>query len=116
MKPEQVIAKRLREVREELGLSQEALGVLAGIDEATAKVRISQYENSRHIPPLSMLFKLASVVNKPPAWFIVDEEMKDALSSLYLASAQQRASIIEELTQIIKDSPSNESSTKLEGA
>lgn len=108
MKPEQVIAKRLREVREELGLSQEALGVLAGIDEATAKVRISQYENSKHTPPLSMLFKLASVVNKPPAWFIVEEELKEPLSNLHLASTQQRASIIEQLTQIIKDSSLSE--------
>lgn len=83
MKPTDVVAKRLKEVREELGLSQEALGVLAGIDEATAKVRISQYENGIHTPPLSMLFQLALAVNKPPAWFIVEDRLKESLLSLY---------------------------------
>ncbi|PKO53182.1 MAG: hypothetical protein CVU27_02230 [Betaproteobacteria bacterium HGW-Betaproteobacteria-20] len=50
MKLEEVVAHRIRKAREAAGLSQEALGVLAGIDEATAKVRINQYENGRHIP------------------------------------------------------------------
>ena len=50
MKLEDVIAIRMREAREEQGLSQEALGVLAGIDEATAKVRINQYENGKNNP------------------------------------------------------------------
>lgn len=47
MKLEKVFADRMREAREAASLSQEALGILAGIDEATAKVRINQYENGR---------------------------------------------------------------------
>lgn len=79
MKLEEIIAIRMREARAEVGLSQEALGVAAGIDEATAKVRINQYENGRHSPPLSMLDKIASVLGKPAIWFICDNDTKELL-------------------------------------
>jgi transcriptional regulator with XRE-family HTH domain len=85
MKLEEVVALRMRDARAAAGLSQEALGVLAGIDEATAKVRISQYESGKHIPPLSMIEKIASALARPVTWFICSEETKElhlALSKL----------------------------------
>lgn len=74
MKLEEVVALRMREAREAAGLSQEALGILAGIDEATAKVRINQYENGKHTPPLSMIEKIASALAKPVTWFICSDD------------------------------------------
>ena len=39
-----MLIKRLKEARLRSGLSQEKLGVLAGIDEASASARMNQYE------------------------------------------------------------------------
>lgn len=101
MKPEQVIAKRLREAREELGLSLEAVGVLAGIDEATAKVRMSQYENARHTPPIAMLFKLAAALKKSPAWFVVEDELKAPIAAINNLSASGKSELIIELDKLL---------------
>lgn len=104
MKPEQVIAKRLREAREELGLTLEAVGVLAGIDEATAKVRMSQYENARHTPPIAMLFKLAEALEKPPAWFIVEDELKKPIAAINKLSASDKSEVLADLKRQLEDS------------
>jgi transcriptional regulator with XRE-family HTH domain len=79
MKLEAVIAIRLKEAREAAGLSQQALGVAAGIEEETAKVRIHQYEQLKHAPLFSMLQKIAQVLDKPVTWFICDDEMQEVL-------------------------------------
>lgn len=101
MKPEFIIGKRLREAREELGLTLEAVGVRAGIDETTAKVRISQYENSVHIPPIAVLFKLAVALNKPPAWFVAEEDLKVTLASIDTLSDTHRGKLLVEINNLI---------------
>lgn len=102
MKPEQVIAKRLREAREELGLTLEAVGVLAGIDEATAKVRMSQYENARHTPPIAMIFKLAKALNKPPAWFVIEDDLKEYMVAIDELNIDDRAKLLSGLKTLLK--------------
>ena len=102
MKLEKLIATRMREAREEVGLTQEALGVLAGIDEATAKVRINQYENGRHTPPLSMIEKIASVLGKPATWFICEDEAKELLLLLNELPATDRPEGIKKAVVALK--------------
>lgn len=102
MKLEEVIALRMREAREEVGLSQEALGVLAGIDEATAKVRINQYENGKHSPPLSMLDKIASALGKPATWFICDNDARELLLVLNDLPTANRSEAIKDALVALK--------------
>ena len=64
-----VLSKRLREVRIEAGLSQEALGVMAGIEEASASARMNQYERGKHEPDFSMVERIAKVLNVPESYF-----------------------------------------------
>ncbi|SPX19991.1 transcriptional regulator [Escherichia coli] len=45
-----MIPKRLKEARLRAKLTQEKLGVLAGIEEATAYSRLSHYESGTHKP------------------------------------------------------------------
>ncbi len=47
-----VLSKRLREARAAAGISQEQLGILAGIDEFSASARMNQYERGKHSPNL----------------------------------------------------------------
>ena len=73
-----IIALRLREARLRAGLSQEKLGVLAGIDEFSASARINQYERGKHVPDLHTLERLAKVMNTPAPYFYArDDELAD---------------------------------------
>jgi len=102
MKLEEVVAHRIRKAREAAGLSQEALGVLAGIDEATAKVRINQYENGRHTPPLSMIAKIASALAKPVTWFICSEETKELHLVLSKLDERSHSDVIKSIIELLE--------------
>lgn len=64
-----IIAVRLKEARQRAGISQEKLGVLAGIDEFSASARINQYERGKHVPDLFTLERLAKVLDTPAPYF-----------------------------------------------
>ncbi|MGD1327038.1 helix-turn-helix domain-containing protein [Pandoraea pnomenusa] len=63
------LAKRLREARTEAGLSQERLGVLAGIDEMSASARMNQYERGKHVPDFGTVVRISAALKLPPAYF-----------------------------------------------
>lgn len=77
-----LIAKRLKDARLQTGLSQERLGVLAGIDELTASARMNQYERGKHVPALSMVARLAKVLGVPMAYFYIED---DEMAALFVA-------------------------------
>ncbi len=49
-----MLPHRLKEARLRAGLSQQKLGILAGIDEATASARMNQYERGIHTPDFAL--------------------------------------------------------------
>ena len=69
-----VFPKRLKEARLEAGLSQEKLGVLAGIDEMSSSARMNQYEKGKHEPDFSMVERIARVLNMPTAFFYAESD------------------------------------------
>ena len=82
MRLEAIIAERLGEARKAAGLTLQDLGVAAGIEEETAKVRMHQYEQGKHLPPYSMLERLAETLGKPISWFVCEEEQKNLILAL----------------------------------
>ena len=56
-----VFSIRLRIARKTKNLSQERLGILAGIDESSASARMNQYETGKHVPDFLMATKIADV-------------------------------------------------------
>ena len=56
-----------------LGLSQDRLGVLIGLDEHTASARISRYETGAHEPSIKTARLLASVLGVPLAYLYCDD-------------------------------------------
>ena len=60
---------RLKEARVAAGLSQEKLGIEAGIDEMTASARMNQYEKDKHSPDFTIVERFAVVLNVPEAYF-----------------------------------------------
>jgi len=69
-----MLSHRLKEARLRAGLSQQKLGILAGIDEATASARMNQYERGIHTPEFALACKLAEVLNVPACYFYTVED------------------------------------------
>ncbi|EFP4584418.1 helix-turn-helix transcriptional regulator [Salmonella enterica] len=80
-----MIPKRLKEARLRVKLTQEKLGVLAGIEEATAYSRLSYYENGTHKPTFDLVCEFARVLNVPECYFYtVDDDFAEAVLDLYV--------------------------------
>lgn len=80
-----MIPKRLKEARQRAKLTQERLGVLAGIEEATAYSRLSHYENGTHKPTFDLVCEFARVLNVPECYFYtVDDDFAEAVLALYV--------------------------------
>ncbi|MDG0835876.1 XRE family transcriptional regulator [Pelomonas saccharophila] len=89
-----VFGVRLRQARERVGISQEALATSAGIDEFSASARISQYETGKHVPRYEIACKLAEVLAVPVAFLYARDNATAQLLLLWQAApaaARQRA-------------------------
>jgi transcriptional regulator with XRE-family HTH domain len=86
-----IIGRRMRERREALGLAQEKVGVAIGLDESSARARISRYELGVHEPPFATVKLLASVLEVPPPYMYCEEEdMAELLRVLHGIPAETR--------------------------
>ncbi|EHD23248.1 MULTISPECIES: helix-turn-helix domain-containing protein [Brenneria] len=75
---------RLKTARLQANLTQEKLGVLAGIEEATARSRISQYESGIHRPTFEMMCAFAKVLNVPECYFYtVDDNFAEVVLKVH---------------------------------
>lgn len=68
------IPQRLREARLSSGITQESLGIAAGIDEYTASARMNQYEKGVHVPSYELLERCAKILNVPVEYFYTRSE------------------------------------------
>ncbi|MDP2139807.1 MAG: helix-turn-helix transcriptional regulator [Gammaproteobacteria bacterium] len=90
-----VFSTRLREARIAAGLSQERLGILAGIEEASASARMNQYERGKHHPDPSMVERLAKVLNVPEAYFYCrDNDLAELVQAYHRMSTSKRLEIV----------------------
>lgn len=85
-----VFARRLREARQRIGISQYALGVAAGIDEMSASPRVNQYERGKHTPDFTMAQRLAKVLQIPVAYLYSDDDQLAGVIARYGALAEDR--------------------------
>ncbi|HFI5337011.1 TPA: helix-turn-helix transcriptional regulator [Serratia liquefaciens] len=84
-----MVPQRLKSARQRAGLTQEKLGVLAGIDEATARSRISQYENGTYTPTFTTMCALARVLDVPECYFyILDDVFSEKVLRLHQESLE----------------------------
>lgn len=98
-----VVGRRMRSRREELGWSQEKVGVLIGIDESSARARISRYEVGTHEPPVETARLIARALGVPTAYLYCDEEdVAMLLKELATQSAIQRGTLVSQWLQGLK--------------
>ncbi len=69
-----ISGRRIRALREELGWSQERLGVAIGIDESSARARISRYELGVHEPPLPTVRLISDALGVPLTYLYCEDD------------------------------------------
>jgi transcriptional regulator with XRE-family HTH domain len=77
-----IVGRRIKELREQLGWSQEKIGVAIGIDESSSRARISRYELG---PPVPTARAIAEALGVPLAYLYCEE---DNVAALLLALHQ----------------------------
>ena len=92
-----VVGRRIRLLREELGWSQEKVGVAIGIDESSARARISRYELGVHEPPLPTVRLIAEAFGVPLIYLYCEEDqVADLLLRLYRLEPRIRTQKVEQ--------------------
>lgn len=90
-----LVGKRIRSRREELGWSQEKLGVAIGLDESSSRARISRYELGTHEPQLATARNIAKALEVPLAYLYCEEnDVADMLLALAKMPAKKRSAVI----------------------
>ena len=72
--PSTLFGRRLREARTRIGMHQDKLGVMIGLDESCSSARISRYETGIHEPKLATVEKLADALKVPLAYFFCADD------------------------------------------
>lgn len=97
--PSSIFSKRLRQARQDAGLSQKDLGILAGLDPFVASTRINRYEQDVHAPDQATAKRLAKALGVPMAYLYADNErlarMIRAFSALDVAEQERILKTIE---------------------
>lgn len=74
-----IVGRRIKELREQLGWSQEKIGVAIGIDESSSRARISRYELGVHEPPVPTARAIAEALGVPLAYMYCEDDRVAAL-------------------------------------
>jgi transcriptional regulator with XRE-family HTH domain len=97
--PSSTFSRRLRQARQDAGLSQKDLGILAGLDPFVASTRINRYEQDVHAPDQETAKRLAKALGVPMAYLYADNErlarMIRAFSALDVAEQERILKTIE---------------------
>lgn len=90
-----IVARRLREVRLQAGISQKQLGIKAGFDEFAASARVNQYERGKHMPHLHTLTQLAKALSIPvPYFYCEDAEIAEAILKFSALGSAERKRLL----------------------
>lgn len=100
MEGKATFARRLREAREAVAISQKQLGVLAGIDQFVASARINQYERGKHVPDLLTAQRLAAELKVPVSYLY---EPDDNLAALLRIAGQLPSHKMRKLLKALSD-------------
>ena len=95
-----ITGRRIRALREALGWSQEKLGVAIGIDESSARARISRYELGVHEAPLPTIRLIADALIVPLSYlYCEDDRIALLLLGLHRLDDRQRSVKVEMLLE-----------------
>ena len=95
-----IVGRRIKGLREDLGWSQERVGVEIGIDESSSRARISRYELGVHEPPVATARSIAHVLGAPLSYlYCEDDPIAALLLALHQLEPTARARKVTELSK-----------------
>lgn len=101
-----ILARRLKEARLRSGLTQERLGVLAGIEEDSASARMNQYERGKHYPHYEIMARLAAVLNLSVTYFYAGDDQEAELLLLFSQLPRpMRDAAVEHVRALVGNTP-----------
>ncbi|SOT96894.1 helix-turn-helix domain-containing protein [Xanthomonas arboricola] len=93
-----IFANRLRQARLAAGLTQEAIGVAAGIAPDVARTRINRYEKGVNECDLRTAQRIAEALDMPLAAFYAEsDEIAEAIKALAKLPLNEQRQIVAEL-------------------
>ncbi|MYM32092.1 helix-turn-helix domain-containing protein [Duganella sp. CY15W] len=78
-----VLGDRLKQARLKCGLSQEQLGLQAGLEVESASARMNRYERGTRVPGVELMERIGNVLGLPLAYFYATSEDEARLLVLY---------------------------------
>lgn len=100
-----IFGPRLRELRNQSELSQERVGVMIGLEESSARARISRYETGEHDPSEATALKIAEVFGVPLAYFYcADQRLGDIIRCYDRMDETGRARLVELAARLVESS------------
>lgn len=95
-----IVGRRIKELREDLGWSQEKLGVAIGIDESSSRARISRYELGVHEPPVPTARLIAHTMGVPLTYlYCEDDNVASLLLALHRLGTRERGIKVREFLE-----------------
>ena len=90
----------MKALREDLGWSQEKIGVAIGIDESSSRTRISRYESGVHAPPVPTARLIAKAMGAPLAYlYCEDDKVATLLLALHGLGIGERNRIVQKFVE-----------------
>ena len=96
-----MFGRRLLEARLQLGIPQDKLGVMIGLDESCSSARMSRYENGVHEPPFKTTEKIAYALKVPTAYFFCEDDRLAEIINGYQLASEKNRQIIADFVQTI---------------
>lgn len=94
--------ERLRAARLAAGMSQERLGIEAGIQEESASTRMNRYEKSVRAPAVEIVERIAAVLDVPVSYFYSqDNDEAKLLLAFHRISSERRKEALASICNIL---------------
>lgn len=90
-----VFGKRLKAARLEAKLSQEQLGLLAGLEVESASARMNRYERGTRMPAVELVERIGCVLNLPVTYFYsTNDEEAVLVTAFHRMPANERVALL----------------------
>lgn len=89
-----VFSRRLRQARQRRDLSQDRLGVLAGLEESSSSARMSRYESGIHEPALQFAEAIAKVLGVSAAYFYCSDDRLADIIRIYSDLSEAKRGVL----------------------
>jgi transcriptional regulator with XRE-family HTH domain len=93
------VGQKIKEFREEAGVSQKKLGLSLGLSDKA----VSAYESGRTLPPLETLFRIAEELDKPVKFFLVDKTEDNMVEEQLDSIESKLEELLEEIQTVRKN-------------